>query len=101
MSKKRRDVAEVRHGDTIHLDGQRFDGVEFHSCTFVYSGGRVPVLKRCTFADSTWALNDHAERTMQLMSALYDAGLEDVVDETFAAVRRGDYHTHRSDDSIT
>jgi hypothetical protein len=74
-------------GESVLVDGQEFSRCTFSKCTFVYSGGEIPVFDHSQIDACSWRFDGHAERTIHLMAALYRIGFKNVVDGTIDAIR--------------
>jgi hypothetical protein len=71
----------------VQIDGTHFEDCTFDGCTFVYRGGPAPDFVRCTFAAPHFVFEGPAQRTLQLMSAIYDGIDERIIEKTFDQIR--------------
>jgi hypothetical protein len=74
---------------TIVLDGKEYLDCEFANCKLIYSGGEVPKLHRCSFAQCQWQLDEAAKRTIQFLRGIYHSGPggRELVEETLKSIR--------------
>lgn len=72
----------------LAVDGKHFEDCEFDACTFVYSGGIPPNFVRCEFAAPHFVFKEAAQRTMQLMSAIYNGIDPRIIEMTFDEIRK-------------
>ena len=70
------------------VDGKHFEDCDFDSCTFVYTGGVPPNFVRCEFASPHFVFKEAAQRTMQLMSAIYNGIDPRIIEMTFDEIRK-------------
>jgi hypothetical protein len=72
----------------LAVDGKHFEDCEFDACTFVYSGGVPPNFVRCEFAAPHFVFKGAAQRTIQLMSAIYNGIDPRIIEMTFDEIRK-------------
>ncbi len=76
---------ETFTGSSVDLDGNEFIGCSFEKCTIVYSGGKPPLIGRCTFSDQRFEFRGAAANTVEFLKAMTapDSGMKDLVRHTF------------------
>lgn len=72
----------------LAVDGKHFEDCEFDACTLVYSGGVPPNFVRCEFAAPHFVFKEAAQRTIQLMSAIYNGIDPRIIEMTFDEIRK-------------
>ena len=77
----------------VELDGQEFYACTFENCVMAYGGGPPPILNGCTLGGCRWIFVGAADRTLQFMQAMFHGGFQDVVEQTFDAIRTGSLAT--------
>lgn len=89
-SESDRELVQGQRFDSRQLtvDGKHFEDCEFDACTFVYSGGIPPNFVRCEFAAPHFMFKEAAQRTMQLMSAIYNGIDPRIIEMTFDEIRK-------------
>jgi hypothetical protein len=75
--------------ERVVLDGNDYDNCTFTNCEVVFSGTASVALNGVTFNDCRWTFDGPAGMTITFMTALYKAGLTDLVEQTFDNIRRG------------
>lgn len=75
-------------GAQIVVDGKHFEDCDFDTCTFVYRGGVPPNFIRCEFASPHFVFEEAAQRTVQLMSAIYHGIDSRIIEMTFDEIRK-------------
>lgn len=69
----------------VELDGNEFIGCVFENCTVVYSGGKQPLITRCSFNNFTFEFRGCADNTVTFLRSMASpsSGLQSIVRETF------------------
>jgi hypothetical protein len=74
---------------TVVLDGNDYRNCTFNNCQIVFNGTDSVSLFGINFNDCTWTFDGPAGRTIDFMTALYKAGLTELIDGTFENIRSG------------
>jgi hypothetical protein len=82
-------IGESYSSERVVLDGKHFEDCSFDTCTLVYRGGVPPNFVRCEFAAPRFVFEEAAQRTIQLMSAIYNGIDERIIERTFDEIRKG------------
>jgi len=75
--------------ETVVLDGNEYRNCTFNNCEIVYNGKAHVALNGITFNDCRWTFDGPAGLTIEFMTALYQAGMKELIDGTFKNIRRG------------
>lgn len=87
----RRSEGKSFRGGSITVDGRQFVNCQFADCQMVYEGGLPPALVGCSFTNCQWAFSSAAINTLGFLSGLYAGGFDGLVENTFHAVRKGQF----------
>ena len=87
---------ETFANETVVLDGNVYRNCTFTNCEIVFRATASVSLHGISFNDCRWTFEGPAGLTVNFMTALYQAGVTDLIDQTFANIRRG---SHRSPDA--
>ncbi|MEM9733394.1 MAG: hypothetical protein AAF903_07895 [Pseudomonadota bacterium] len=87
----RRSEGKTFRGGQIRVDGRQFIKCTFTDCQMVYEGGLPPALVGCYFTNCQWAFGGSAIHTLGFLSGLYAGGFDDLVENTFRGVRKGQF----------
>lgn len=82
---------ETFTGQSIVVDGNRYEACTFTNCTLIYQGGERPVFARCAFPGSNIQLEGAASSTVRYLRTLSQAGLSVKVQDVLGSVRGGSY----------
>jgi hypothetical protein len=85
-------VGETFTNQTVVLDGNDYRNCTFTNCEIVFNGTASVSLNGISFNNCQWTFDGPAGLTINFMTALYQAGVTDLIDQTFENIRRG---THR------
>jgi len=83
-------VNQTFDNKTVVIDGNRYEGCTFNSCTIEFRAVELPMLGNCHFADCRWSFDGPAANTIRLLTALYSNGdpiLQGVVQQTLDNIR--------------
>jgi hypothetical protein len=75
-------------GETLAVDGKRFEDCRFDEVTFTFGGGSLPTFSNCTFTHVALRFDSAAARTLMFLSGLRKGGFALAVDEVFNSVRQ-------------
>src|SRR5215218_1547936 len=75
--------------ETVVLDGNDYRNCTFNNCEIVFNGTASVALNGINLNDCRWTFNGPAGLTIDFMTALYQAGMTDLIDGTFANIRQG------------
>ena len=78
--------------ETVVLDGNEYLNCTFTNCELIFRGTDGVALHGIDFNGCRWTFEGPAGLTINFMTALYQAGVTDLIDQTFENIRRG---THR------
>ena len=72
----------------VKLDNTRFERCRFRDAVLVYAGGAPPLLRNCSFENTSFEFADAAGRTLALLQAMGSprSGLRDVVKASFPRI---------------
>ena len=76
-------------GESIVIDGQVFNGCTLERCVLVYEGGTLPSMTNNRLVDCSWVFTGAAARTIQMLGALRNGGMDEVVREIVASLDSG------------
>jgi hypothetical protein len=82
--------------ETVVLDGNEYFNCTFTNCELIFQGTDGVSLQGIAFNSCRWTFDGPAGLTINFMTALYQAGVTDMLDQTFENIRRG---THRQPDA--
>jgi hypothetical protein len=74
--------------ETVVLDGNDYLNCTFNNCEIVFNGTAPVTLNGITFNDCRWTFDGPAGLTITFMTALYQAGMTELIDQTFKNIRR-------------
>ncbi len=77
--------------ETVALDGNDYLNCTFTNCEIVFSGTASVNLNGVNFNDCRWTFEGPAGMTVNFMTALYQAGMTELIDQTFENIRRGSH----------
>ncbi len=77
--------------ETVALDGNDYLNCTFNNCEIVFSGTASVNLNGVNFNDCRWTFEGPAGMTVNFMTALYQAGMTELIDQTFENIRRGSH----------
>ncbi len=83
---------EAFSNEMVVLDGNDYLNCTFTNCEIVFRGTASVTLNGLYLNDCRWTFDGPAGLTINFMTALYQAGVTDLIDQTFENIRRG---THR------
>ena len=89
-------VDETFTNQTVVLDGNDYRNCTFTNCEIVFNGTASVSLKGISFNNCQWTFDGPAGLTINFMTALYQAGVTDLIDQTIDNIRRG---AHRQRDA--
>jgi hypothetical protein len=89
-------VGETFTNQTVVLDGNDYRNCTFTNCEIVFNGTASVSLNGISFNNCQWTFDGPAGLTINFMTALYQAGVTDLIDQTIDNIRRG---THRQRDA--
>ncbi len=73
---------------TIQLDGGTFVGCTFESCELIFNGLMSVTFVNCTFGENIkWRFDGPASTTIKFMTALYEAGAAELIENTIRQIR--------------
>ena len=87
---------ETFTNETVFLDGNEYLNCTFTNCELIFSGTAGVTLQGINFNSCRWTFHGPAGTTINFMTALYQAGVTDMLEQTFENIRRG---THRQPDA--
>ncbi|PNY82053.1 hypothetical protein [Deinococcus koreensis] len=73
----------------IELDDTQFVGCTFDGCVLIYSGTGGTSLSDCTIHNTGFGFEGGAAKTLELLSAMYRGGFEELVNATIEGIRTG------------
>src|SRR5215203_6602236 len=82
---------ETFSDQTVALDGNDYRNCTFTNCEIIFNGTAGVSLHGISFNDCRWTFDGPAGLTINFMTALYQAGVTDLIDQTFANIRRGSF----------
>jgi len=74
----------------VTVDGNRYARCTFARCRLTYRGGEIPAFDDCDMIGCTWHFADAAERTLQMLHAIYHGlggGGRPIVEAVFESIR--------------
>lgn len=74
---------------TIRLDGRSFERCRFTRCIMQFGGTEQVSLQSNEFRDCHWVFVGPAALTLEFLSALYQGGAHELIEETFNSIRHG------------
>ena len=77
--------------ETVVLDGNDYLNCTFTNCEIIFGGKAGVSLHGISFNDCRWTFTGPAGTTINFMTALYQAGVRDMLDQTFENIRRGSH----------
>ena len=77
--------------ETVVLDGNDYRDCTFTNCELIFHGSAGVSLHGITLNDCRWTFDGPAGLTINFMTALYQAGVTDLIDQTFENIRRGSH----------
>ena len=83
-------VNQTFDNKTVLIDGNRYEGCTFNSCTIEFRAVELPTLGNCHFAGCRWSFDGPAANTIRFLTALYGNGdptLQSVVQQTLDNIR--------------
>jgi hypothetical protein len=87
---------ETFTNETVVLDGNDYLNCTFTNCEIIFNGTASVSLNGISFNDCRWTFGGPAGMTINFMTALYQAGVTDLIDQTIDNIRRG---AHRQADA--
>jgi hypothetical protein len=84
-----RHEGETYTNERVVLDGNDYVNCTFTNCEVVFGGTASVTLNGVNFNDCRWTFEGPAGMTINFMTALYQAGLTDLIDQTCENIRRG------------
>jgi hypothetical protein len=92
-------AATMKHENVAFTDSDveldEFIKCKFTNCNLDYRGGKVPMIRECSFDRPRISLADAAENTLGFMYALYHGGFKIIIEATFDNIRK-----HQPDGSV-
>ena len=82
--------------ETVVLDGNEYRNCTFTNCEIIFGATAGVSLNGISFNNCRWTFTGPAGTTINFMTALYQAGVTDMLDQTFENIRRG---SHRQPDA--
>ena len=82
---------ETFTNETVVLDGNEYLNCTFTDCELFFHGTAGESLHGITLNDCRWTFDGPAGLTINFMTALYQAGVTDLIDQTFENIRRGSH----------
>ena len=73
----------------IELDDTQFNNCTFDGCVLIYSGTGGTSLSGCTIHNTGFGFEGSAAKTLELLSAMYRGGFQELVDATIEGIRTG------------
>jgi hypothetical protein len=77
--------------ETVVLDGNEYVNCTFTNCEIIFRGTNGVSLQGIAFNNCQWTFEGPAGLTIDFMTALYQAGVTDMLDQTFENIRRGSH----------
>lgn len=77
--------------ETVVLDGNDYVNCTFTNCEIVFRATASVSLNGVNFTDCRWTFDGPAGMTINFMTALYQAGITDLIDQTIENIRRGSH----------
>ena len=77
--------------ETVVLDGNDYRNCTFTNCEIVFNATSSVSLNGINFNDCQWTFGGPAGTTINFMTALYQAGVTDLIDQTIDNIRRGSH----------
>jgi hypothetical protein len=77
--------------DTVVLDGNEYRNCIFTNCELIFRGANGVSLHGISLNSCRWTFEGSAALTINFMTALYQAGVTDLIDQTFENIRRGSH----------
>lgn len=77
--------------ETVVLDDNEYLNCTFNNCEIVFRGTASVLLNGVNFNDCRWTFEGPAGMTINFMTALYQAGITDLIDQTFENIKRGSH----------
>jgi len=77
--------------ETVVLDGNEYLNCSFTNCEIVFRGTSGVLLNGIAFNNCQWTFEGPAGLTIDFMTALYQAGVTDMIDQTLENIRRGSH----------
>ncbi|HXH79564.1 hypothetical protein [Nocardioides sp.] len=75
-------------GQTIRIDGRRFERCSFTDCVIEFGGAEIGSIAGCSLTRTGLAPVDAAETTLQQLALMYeDPGFREVIETMFDDVR--------------
>jgi hypothetical protein len=71
----------------VELDGNTYTNCTFNTCQLVFRATAPVTLQGANFENCTWTFDDAAGLTISFMTALYQGGMTDLMEQTFATMR--------------
>ena len=82
---------ETFANETVVLDGNDYRNCTFTNCEIVFNGTASVSLHGINLDNCQWTFDGPAGLTINFMTALYQAGVTDLIDMTFENIRRGSH----------
>ena len=82
--------------ETVVLDGNEYLNCTFNNCDIIFGATAGVTLNGISFNDCRWTFTGPAGTTINFLTALYQAGVSDMIEQTFDNIRRG---SHRQPDA--
>lgn len=73
----------------VVLDDNEFNGCTLENCNLIYSGSGKVALHNNSFIECRVIFNGPAASSLDFLGSLYRGGWADLVEATFANIRRG------------
>ena len=77
--------------ETVVLDGNDYRNCTFTNCELVFRGTASVSLNGINFENCRWTFDGPAGLTINFMTALYQAGMTELIDQTVDNIRRGSH----------
>jgi hypothetical protein len=82
---------ETFANETVLLDGNEYLDCTFDNCELVFGATAGVSLNGINFNSCRWTFTGPAGTTINFMTALYQAGVTDMLEQTFENIRRGSH----------
>jgi hypothetical protein len=77
--------------ERVVLDGNDYRNCTFTNCHMVFNGTAPVSLHGISFISCQWTFDGPAGLTINFMTALYHAGMKELIDGTFENIRHGSH----------
>jgi hypothetical protein len=82
---------EAFTNERVVLDGNDYRNCTFTDCQMVFNGTAPVSLHGINFISCQWTFDGPAGLTINFMTALYQAGLKDMINQTLENIRTGSH----------